>query len=116
FQVWTQPAFIFLQLVPFVFIVYADASSVSDWTQFEGLNPVDSGGFSIVMFGAAAAVVFSLIAQIGEQVDFLRFIPEPRNAREKRRWWAAVMAGGGGGGGGGGLKNLAGGRLSGVAV
>ena len=57
FQVWTQPAFIFLQLVPFVFIVYADASSVSDWTQFEGLNPVDSGGFSIVMFGAAAAVV-----------------------------------------------------------
>jgi signal transduction histidine kinase len=94
FQVWTQPAFIFLQLVPFVFIVYADASSVSDWTQFEGLNPVDSGGFSIVMFGAAAAVVFSLIAQIGEQVDFLRFIPEPRNAREKRRWWAAVMAGG----------------------
>ena len=81
----------------FCFIVYADASSVSDWTQFEGLNPVDSGGFSIVMFGAAAAVVFSLIAQIGEQVDFLRFIPEPRNARKSDvggpPLWQADLAG-----------------------
>ncbi|HAC28177.1 MAG TPA: hypothetical protein DCF82_10235, partial [Marinobacter hydrocarbonoclasticus] len=28
------------------------------------------------------------------QVDFLRFIPEPTNAPERRRWWVAVMAGG----------------------
>ena len=94
FQVWTQPAFILLQLAPFVFIIYADASSVTDWTHFEGVNQAAGGGFSIMMFGAAAAVVFSLIAQIGEQVDFLRFIPEPRSAKEKRRWWVAVMAGG----------------------
>lgn len=94
FQVWTQPVFILLQLAPFVFIIYADASSIKDWTRFEGIGPAAGGGFSIVMFGAAAAVVFSLIAQIGEQVDFLRFIPEPQNAREKRRWWGAVMAGG----------------------
>ena len=31
-----------------------------------------------MLFGAAATVVFSLIAQIGEQVDFLRFLP-PRD-------------------------------------
>jgi hypothetical protein len=28
------------------------------------------------MFGAAATVAFSLVVQIGEQVDFLRFLPE----------------------------------------
>ncbi|QBM17768.1 sensor histidine kinase RcsC [Marinobacter sp. JH2] len=94
FQVWTQPAWILLQLTPFVFIIYADASSVTDWTRFEGLNTVAGQGLNIISFGAAAAVVFSLIAQVGEQVDFLRFIPEPKNSPEKRRWWLAVMAGG----------------------
>ena len=94
FQVWTQPLFILLQLAPFAFIIYADASLITDWTQFQGLAPTQSGGFDLLLFGAAAAVVFSLIAQIGEQVDFLRFIPEPTNQQEKYRWWGAVMAGG----------------------
>lgn len=94
FQVWTQPVWILLQLAPFVFIIYADASSISDWTQFEGLGVNTGQGLNVVMFGAAAAVVFSLIAQIGEQVDFLRFIPEPQNRTEQRRWWLAVMSGG----------------------
>ncbi|NIU60999.1 MAG: hypothetical protein GWN66_04985, partial [Pseudomonas stutzeri] len=35
-----------------------------------------SSGFEPLMFGAAAAVIFSLVVQIGEQVDFLRFMPE----------------------------------------
>ena len=39
-----------------------------------------------------AGVVFSLIAQVGEQVDFLRFLPEPRTPAERRRWWAALIA------------------------
>ncbi|QSP95522.1 response regulator [Marinobacter salinisoli] len=94
FQVWTQPVWILLQLVPFAFILYAETSSVSDWTQFQGLNNAGAEGLNVVMFGAAAAVVFSLIAQIGEQVDFLRFIPKPQNREEKRRWWLAVMSGG----------------------
>ncbi|MEP2614099.1 ATP-binding protein [Marinobacter alexandrii] len=94
FQVWTQPVWLLLQLAPFVFIIYADASSISDWTQFEGLGVNTGQGLNVVMFGAAAAVVFSLIAQIGEQVDFLRFIPEPQNRAEQRRWWLAVMSGG----------------------
>ncbi len=93
FQLWTQPAWLVLQLIPFVFVIYTDASSVTDWTQFEGVHPDPGGGFNLLMFGAAAAVVFSLIAQIGEQVDFLRFIPEPKTG-EKTRWWLAVMSGG----------------------
>ncbi|RBW48507.1 ATP-binding protein [Marinobacter sp. F3R11] len=94
FQLWTQPLWVVLQLAPFVFIIWSDASSINDWTQFQGLPSSGEPGLNVVMFGAASAVVLSLIAQIGEQVDFLRFIPEPANAKEKRRWWIAVMAGG----------------------
>lgn len=93
FQLWTQPAWILLQLLPFVFILYQDASAISDWTQFDGIAPNRGGDFNLLLFGAAAAVVFSLMAQIGEQADFLRFIPEPQKG-QKLRWWTAVMAGG----------------------
>ncbi|MBU2886929.1 response regulator [Gilvimarinus agarilyticus] len=94
FQIWTQPIWLTLQLLPFIFIIYADASSVSDWTQF--VSPEQSNaGFDIVMFGSAAAIMFALIAQIGEQVDFLRFIPEPKNNKKSRRkWWFATLAAG----------------------
>lgn len=93
FQLWTQPAWIVLQVLPFAFILYQDASAISDWTQFDGIAPDQGGEFNLLLFGAAAAVVFSLIAQIGEQVDFLRFVPEPEEG-QRLRWWTAVMAGG----------------------
>ena len=93
FQLWTQPAWIVLQLLPFIFILYQDASAISDWTKFEGIAPNQGGEFNLLLFGAAAAVLFSLMAQIGEQADFLRFIPEPQDGK-RLRWWASVMAGG----------------------
>ncbi|WP_111642752.1 hybrid sensor histidine kinase/response regulator [Marinimicrobium alkaliphilum] len=93
FQLWTQPVWVTLQLLPFVFIIYLDARAVDDWTQFAGLNTVDGAGLNLLMFGAAAGVMFALIAQIGEQVDFLRFVPEARPGN-RLRWWAAIMAGG----------------------
>lgn len=96
FQLWSQPLWIILQLLPFVFIIYADASAVESWTEFSGgmqAQEAPGAGINILLFGAASAVIFSLIAQIGEQVDFLRFLPEPKpNAR--LRWWAALIAGG----------------------
>lgn len=100
FQLWTQPFWLLLQLLPFVFIVYADASAVESWTAFSGGSVADSNtandaptGINILLFGAASAVIFSLIAQIGEQVDFLRFLPEP-TPKTRWRWWAALIAGG----------------------
>jgi signal transduction histidine kinase len=93
FQLWTQPAWIVLQILPFIFILYQDASAISDWTQFAGIAPNQGGEFNLLLFGAAAAVLLSLMAQIGEQADFLRFIPEPGKG-QKLRWWTAVMAGG----------------------
>ncbi len=95
FQLWSQPLWIILQLIPFVFIIYTDANAVKDWTSFSGnLQSTErQQGVSILFFGAASAVVFSLIAQIGEQVDFLRFLPPAKKGKEWR-WWAALIAGG----------------------
>ncbi|RYY04528.1 MAG: response regulator [Gammaproteobacteria bacterium] len=95
FQLWSQPLWIILQLIPFVFIIYTDASAVENWTSFSGnmQNTTAQQGTTILFFGAASAVVFSLIAQIGEQVDFLRFLPPAKKGKELR-WWAALIAGG----------------------
>lgn len=90
FQLWTQPLWVFLQALPFVFILWADYQSVEDWTSF---TRESGNGFDLLLFGAASAVIFSLIAQIGEQVDYLRFMPEPK-PEQRRRWWLALSAGG----------------------
>lgn len=116
FQLWSQPLWIVLQLLPFVFIIYADASAVESWTEFSGNQPqADAQGISILLFGAASAVVFSLIAQIGEQVDFLRFMPAPQ-PEKKWRWWAALIAGGPGWIIIGSIKILAGSFLAVLAI
>ncbi len=92
FQLWTQPLWIALQLLPFVYIAWHDIASVEDWTRYEGLHGT-GGGVSLVLFGAASSVLFSLIAQIGEQVDFLRFLPVPQKGR-RLRWWLAMVSAG----------------------
>ena len=86
FQFWTQPAWIVLHLLPFVFIASIDSASFERWTKFTGIAGVSGRSFDLVLFGTAATVVFSLIAQIGEQVDFLRFLPA-RGTPGKRAWW-----------------------------
>src|ERR1700750_1475594 len=75
FQLWTQPFWLVLHLLPFGFIAVADTGSFAQWTRFSGVADARAASFDIILFGTAATVVFSLIAQIGEQVDFLRFLP-----------------------------------------
>jgi signal transduction histidine kinase/CheY-like chemotaxis protein len=115
FQSWTQPVWIVLHLIPFVFIAAADSASFERWTNFSGLAGAEGGSFNLVLFGTAATVVFSLIAQIGEQVDFLRFLPA-RNEANKRAWWVAYLAAGPGWIIPGMLKLLAGSFLAFLAV
>ncbi len=92
FQTWTQPIWLILHILPFVFIFFANPASIDNWTNF----PDDKGGgFSIILFGAAAGVVFSLVAQIGEQVDVLRFLPRARKGN-RLQWWVALCMGGAG--------------------
>ena len=91
-QAWTQPVWLFLLFLPFVWLALKQPQLFRD---FAGLSGIKSGsnGYDPLMFGAAAAVIFSLVVQIGEQVDFLRFLPE-RTAANRVRWWLAVLVSG----------------------
>ena len=91
-QAWTQPLWLFLLLLPFVSIALTQPQLYRDFTSLSGLRS-GSSEFQPLMFGAAAAVIFSLVVQIGEQVDFLRFLPH-RTAANRVRWWAAVLVSG----------------------
>ena len=109
FQTITQPLWVLLHILPFVFLAFV-GYDIDTWTSFAG--PQEASDTSrLLMFGAASGVVFSLVAQIGEQVDFLRFLPEPRNKAEQRKWWAAMIAAGPGWSVLGVLKMLAGSYL-----
>jgi signal transduction histidine kinase/CheY-like chemotaxis protein/purine-cytosine permease-like protein len=93
FQLWTQPLWFVLNIVPFVAIAYASRQSFVEWTKFPGEHGDPAGHLDLLMFGTAASVVFSLIAQIGEQVDFLRFLPRDRRS-SKASWWVAMLSAG----------------------
>ncbi|HYG89444.1 MAG TPA: ATP-binding protein [Azospirillum sp.] len=92
FQRWSQPVWIALQALPFLFIAMQDRDAFEDWTGFAGADGT-AGGFDVLLFGAAASVVLSFVAQVGEQADFLRFLPPPQDGR-RWRWWAALLAAG----------------------
>ena len=47
----------------------------------------------LAQLGAAAAVLLSLLPQIGEQVDYLRFMPQ-QTSGNRRSWWTAVIGAG----------------------
>jgi signal transduction histidine kinase/CheY-like chemotaxis protein len=125
FQLWTQPFWLLLQVLPFIFILWHEWSSLQEWLAYypaEGIPTTDLEGgkdeaesFNLIFFGAASAVVFSLIAQIGEQVDFLRFLPEPKK-NQKLRWWLALLGAGPGWIIVGALKILAGSFLAVLAL
>ncbi len=90
FQIWTQPIWIVLQILPLACIAFQSDKAISLWTNYEPI--ADSSGFNVLAFGAASAVLFSLMAQIGEQVDFLRFLPKEEKP-SKRWWWSLILAG-----------------------
>ncbi len=91
-QIWTFVPWMVLAVLPFVFVALREPQLLRDWTTFGGYSPGGTA-FDPLLFGAATTVCFSLIAQVGEQVDFLRFLPE-QTAQNRRRWWAAMLIGG----------------------
>jgi purine-cytosine permease-like protein len=91
-QVWSQPIWAVLMLAPFVAIAIMDPGKYAEWTHFAGQS-ASGASLSLVGVGLGAGVALSLIAQIGEQADYLRFMPE-KTETGPRRWWAAVLAAG----------------------
>ncbi|MGJ8526136.1 Sensor histidine kinase RcsC [Halomonadaceae bacterium LMG 33818] len=83
FQVITLPIWVSLQLLPFLCIYYHDSHAWSQWTSYH--SPGHSSGFNLVQFGAISTVLFALIGQTCEQVDYLRFLPVKRPVRTGRQ-------------------------------
>jgi signal transduction histidine kinase/ActR/RegA family two-component response regulator len=89
-QSWTQPIWLVLQLAPLAYIALRPRAELAGWTGFTG----EAGsGFSLAAFGAASAVLLSLLPQIGEQVDYLRFLP-PRTEKNRAAWWGGLLLAG----------------------
>lgn len=113
-QLWTQPLWALLLLLPFVFILAKEPAVLSEWAHFSGRDE-RGGSLDLLLLGAATGVLCSLVPQIGEQVDYLRFLPD-RTPQNRRRWWAALVAAGPGWILLGGAKVLAGGLLAWVLI
>ena len=91
FQLWTQPLWFILNLVPLAAVLITHPEWLPAWTRF--VAPGQHRGFDLAGFGAAASILFAMITQTAEQVDFIRFMP-PRAAIGGRRWWLALLLGG----------------------
>ncbi|MCV2217186.1 ATP-binding protein [Thauera sp. Sel9] len=111
-QAWTQPVFVVLLLTPFFFMLVREPELYVAFTEFGGRH---GNSFDWLAVGAGCTVAVALISQIGEQVDFLRFLPPP-GRRNTLRWWASVIAAGPGWIIPGALKMLGGAFLAFVAL
>jgi signal transduction histidine kinase/CheY-like chemotaxis protein/purine-cytosine permease-like protein len=90
-QMWTQPLWLILLVTPFVFVFQANPGVLAELARYGGERAVP--GFDLLGFGAALTVGIALITQMGEQADYLRFMPE-RERTGAFAWWAGVLAGG----------------------
>nr|WP_189058957.1 allantoin permease [Longimycelium tulufanense] len=89
-QSWTNPLWLTLMVVPLAFLVLKDPDSVRRWLTYEGSA---GSGVSTAAVMLGAGVCLSLMGQIGEQIDYLRFMP-PKTESNKRSWWASVVLAG----------------------
>ena len=91
-QAWTQPVWAALLLTPYLWLAIEQPHLADGLMGLSGLTS-GSSDFDLLSFGAAATVIFALVVQVGEQVDYLRFMPE-RTRTNRWRWWSCVLIGG----------------------
>ncbi|WP_246103357.1 purine-cytosine permease family protein [Streptomyces piniterrae] len=90
-QVWTTPLWLLLMVGPLVYLVATDPGTLDRFVSYAGSD--GHGGVNTASVLLGAGVCLSLIAQIGEQIDYLRFMP-PKTEANKRSWWTAVVMAG----------------------
>ena len=142
FQVWTQPLWLVMMVVPYVAVWMIDPGALTSVVHYAGESGL-GGTFQWHLFGAALTVGIALITQMGEQADYLRFMPDPSLGRPKAdqpprgaatsearerggltdlqpgkraRWWLGVLGGGPGWVVPGVLKMLGGALLAHLAL
>src|SRR5438093_13680836 len=91
-QVWTQPLWLVLLIVPYVFVFQKNPGVLGELVRYGGASGQGTP-FNLQLFGAAMTVGIALITQMGEQADYLRFMPVQSQAN-RWRWWGGVLAGG----------------------
>src|SRR6195952_4205164 len=90
-QVWTTPLWLILFVIPMAYLLISHPDSVETFFAYQGADGDGSPSFAAMML--AAGVCLSLMAQIAEQIDYLRFMP-PKTAENKGAWWRAVILAG----------------------
>jgi purine-cytosine permease-like protein len=90
-QLWTTPLWLILMVIPFVYLLVSHPESIGSFFAYGGENGQGAPNLGSVML--AAGVCLSLIAQIAEQIDYLRFMPA-RTPENSRRWWRAMILAG----------------------
>jgi len=113
-QVWTQPLWIAMLVLPYVFVFRAHPHALAGLWEYAGEDG-RGGVFDLLKFGSAMTVGIALMTQMGEQADYLRFMPA-RTAANRKRWWAGVAIGGPGWVLPGVLKMLGGALLAWLAI
>ncbi len=90
-QLWTQPIWLALQFGPLLYLAFGRLPDFSAWTQFTG--SAGETGFAILPFGMASSILLSLLPQVCEQVDYLRFLPD-RGRTGNVAWWGTLLVAG----------------------
>lgn len=114
FQVWSQPLWLVMMLAPYVAVLWHEPGAWTGLTHYAGESG-EGARFQPHLFGAALTVGVALVTQMGEQADYLRFMPAPRPGR-RWAWWLGVLAGGPGWVVPGVLKMLGGALLAWLAL
>ena len=89
-QVWTTPLWLLLMVVPVGYLVISHPDSIREFFAFMNRGAEGTNLASVML---AAGVCLSLMAQIAEQIDYLRFMP-PKTAENRAAWWRAVILAG----------------------
>ena len=89
-QLATQPIWLLLQFIPLAYIAWTNPADIEGWTGYSGKQGNPDGTINWMLFAMAASILLSLLPQIGEQVDYLRFLPNKRK-RNRVGWWTAVL-------------------------
>ena len=92
-QLATQPVWLILQFTPLLLIILHGPGDLAGWRAFSGIEGRQDGSIGLLQFGAAASTLMSLLPQIGEQADYLRFLPD-RAHTSRAAWWGALLAAG----------------------
>lgn len=89
-QVWTTPLWLILMVGPVAYLMMTQPEVIQHWTSY--VSPTyASMDMAAIMLGAG--VCLALIMQIGEQIDYLRFMPA-KTEENKKAWWIAVISAG----------------------